>query len=103
MQRIIEQQGTQADVHRNFRAIFASTKELQPNPHWTSVWGSEIVLPMGGMDLTEALGEEQFELLPQELRTRIAKDDFCLPVHHHHGPGLIDDHQRVRRNVQERT
>src|SRR5205807_748118 len=39
MERAIELQGVQADLHRKFRAILAPPDEFQPYSHRSSVWG----------------------------------------------------------------
>ena len=59
------------------------------------------MLPMANVGLSEALRQEDFELLSYGLFMRIAKQDFCLLVYHHDRSGLIDDDQGVRRNVKE--
>jgi hypothetical protein len=53
------------------------------------------------MSFSEALREEHFEWLSHQLRTCITKEDFCLPIYHHHRSSLIDGDQGIRRNVQE--
>src|SRR5437660_12915769 len=101
MGHIIEQQRPQANIHGKFRAILAPPGELQPGSHGTREWGSEIVLPMGNMDLVKALREENFKLLSQQFLTKITKESFCLSIHHHHQASLIDGDEGVRRNLHE--
>src|SRR2546421_7439788 len=101
MRYTIEQQRFQTDVYRKFCAIPTHPGELQPGSHLTGDRGSEIVLPMANVGLSEALRQEDFELLSYGLLMRIAKQDFCLLVYHYDRSGLIDDDQGVRRNVKE--
>ena len=98
----IEQQGVQADFHREFRAILAPPDEIQPYAHRASMWIGEIALQVPGVGRVKAPGKEQFERLPRQLGARIAKECPGLPIHQRDDPGRVDDHQRIRRDVQKR-
>src|SRR5579859_3631388 len=60
MEHPIEQQSPQTDVHRKFCAILPPPGEVKPGSHLTSDGGSEIVLAMLDMGLSEALRQEEF-------------------------------------------
>ena len=96
VEHAIKKQGVEADLDWKFIAIPAPPHELQSHAHWPGERSGEIALPVGGVGCVKALREEQFEQLPQQFGACIAKDGFGLPVHHHHGPGRIDDHQGIR-------
>jgi hypothetical protein len=53
------------------------------------------VLPMGDMYGPQALRQQPFKRLSQELLAAIAKEDFYLLVEHHDGAGLIHQDKRI--------
>ncbi len=101
MQRVIERERTQADVHRKLRAIFASTIQLQPLSHGTGARRGGITLTMESMGSMKAFRQEDFQLLPDEFGASVAKQPFHLAIHERDTSGRIDHDQRIGRDVQQ--
>ena len=53
------------------------------------------------MDRAQTLGEQQFDRLPDQLGSPIAKEMLHLSVDDHDTPGGIDDHDRVGGGVEQ--
>ena len=66
MQRAVEQQRAQADVHRKLAAIFASPIQLQSCAHRASAWGGGIPLTVKHVGSPKAFGQQGFQRLAFE-------------------------------------
>src|SRR5579859_2482858 len=91
MRDAIEHQRFEADIDREFGAIFAQPKELQTNTHGSCAWGGEIAIPVQGMDVTKALRQEHLKGVSKQFRACIAKGSLKLLIHHHDHASLTDN------------
>src|SRR5207244_4067899 len=87
-------EGAQADLYGELRAVLASPVEFQTRAHGACLRARKVPAAMTGMSLTEALGYQDLDGLPQEvgptvveefLRLRVDEDNAALPVDNDHG------------------
>jgi hypothetical protein len=101
VERAIEQNRGQANLHGKFRAIFALADQMQANAHGARAGGGEIALPVGGVSGTIARGKHLLERLADEFPWGIAKECTSQLIDQRDGSGLVDEHQGIGRDVQE--
>src|SRR6266581_161635 len=102
VQRVIERERAQADIHWELRAIFATTIQLQPRSHRTGARRGGITLTMESVGSMKAFRQKDFQFLPDEFGARVAKQRFHLAIHERDTSGSIDHDQRIGRDVQQR-
>src|SRR4030095_1606754 len=93
---------TQADLDRKLRAVLSSTGKVEALPHRTDAGRGRIPCPVSDVDVTKALGKQDFDVLFEQLAPAVAEHLLDLDVGVHDPPVAIDDQYPFTRRLQER-
>src|SRR5881392_2107225 len=93
----------QGDVDREFGAVLASCGKLEAGTHCANAWISEVRSPMFGMRVAKPIRNEHLDVLADELLRGVAEQRMHLSVDEHYRSAPVDDHDGVRRGVEQPT
>ena len=104
----------EADLDRELRPVATAPGELEAGAHEPDLRLDPIAGPVGGMDLTEPIGQQLFDLAAEQLFAAVAEhrfeltvddEDHAVLVSHHHPVGGRLDHPpdpRLRQICERR-
>ncbi len=91
----------QADFGRELRPILAAAAQIDAHAHRTALGIAEVTAPVRRMSPAEALGDQDFNRLAQEVFALVAEQLFRLAVDQHDLSVLADDDHGVRSRFQK--
>src|SRR5438046_1877824 len=96
-------QRAEADLYREFMAVFVQAIEFQSSAHGPHAGRSEEIRSVGWMLLVEALRQQHFDFPAQQLLPLIAECLFYLCVDQYDLAILIYHDHCVRRSFEQGT
>src|SRR5262249_35275350 len=102
-QSLVALQGTEADLNREFRAVAAHSEQLEPDSDLAYMGDGKVREAPALVRLPDMFGHEDFDMLPEELVSVIAKQPLRLLVNQKNRGGFVHDHDRIGRRFEQRT
>ena len=94
----IHLQRAEHDVHREFRAIFASTMEFETHAHRADARLNAEILSVGRVQRSKAFGNQRLDRQSQQFCARVSENSFRLRIEFNDSPVSIGDNNAIGAN-----
>ncbi len=93
----------EADLHGKFAAVLAATQQVEPRPHRPQLGIRSVTVAMLQMLFPDALRQQHFDLVAQQLGAGVAEHVFGLAIDDGYAAALVDDDHGVGRGLEHRA
>ena len=97
----IHLQRAEHDVHREFRAILASTMEFETHAHRAHARPNAEILSVGRVQRSKAFGNQRLDRQSQHFCARVSEHSFRLRIEFNDSPISIRDNNAIGRKFKE--